>query len=162
MNLNKDIISMCYDYVKNNDKLKNSEFDLTEVVKSLKLSKEEMDKLQERVGILYIELLQDSRFVYVNGKWALKENYTYAEYNQKINELYNYDSTIYEIEEENKNNLENNLVIENSEHIDSDDLDDDEDDNYYSSDDDSELLLEDIKDSLDDIDIDDDKDHDIE
>ncbi len=97
MKFNRNLIDICYDVIKKDPKLRTSEFEFGSIVKSLKLSEEDLAEIRNQIGALYIELLQDARFIYVNGnKWALKENYTFSEYNQKINELYDFDTTVQE------------------------------------------------------------------
>lgn len=88
--INKHLIDIVYDNVKKN--YENKQFPFSAIwktlVKDAKLSAEEQ---RNEIGNLYVDILQDTRFVYVgNQKWRLREYLTQDEIANLQYKLYDF------------------------------------------------------------------------
>lgn len=95
--LNKDLVDVAYDFMvdylqKHGSEKTTLEFsDISKgIQKTIAMSDGEFNKL---LGSLYVDLLQDGRFVYLgNDKWTLKDLISLELYNKNQNSLYNYEN----------------------------------------------------------------------
>lgn len=95
--LDKDLVDVAYDFMvdylqKHGEEKTTLEF--SEISKGIQkiigMSDGEFNKL---LGSLYVDLLQDGRFVYLgNDKWTLKDLISLELYNKNQNSLYNYEN----------------------------------------------------------------------
>lgn len=95
--LNKDLVDVAYDFMvdylqKHGDEKTTLEFSEISkgVQKIIEIGDGEFNKL---LGSLYVDLLQDGRFVYLGSdKWTLKDLISLELYNKNQNSLYNYEN----------------------------------------------------------------------
>lgn len=93
---NIDIIDTAYNLANTHFKNKEFTFDkLTSLLlKELEIKKEEFT---EQLGSLYVDLMQDSRFILMGeNKWNLKENLSSSAYKKQLNALYDFSTEIHE------------------------------------------------------------------
>lgn len=118
--LDKDLVDVAYDfmvsYLKKHGKDKTT-LEFSEISKGVQkiinMSDGEFDKL---LGSLYVDLLQDGRFVYLGSdKWTLKDLISLELYNKNQNSLYNYENGTPFVEVYDEDALPQEMVNEESE-----------------------------------------------
>ncbi|MDE6472869.1 MAG: DNA-directed RNA polymerase subunit delta [Ureaplasma sp.] len=89
--ITKNINEIAYEIAKKD--FKNKEFNFNDLVNKI-IDKAEISKTEfnDQIGDFYTNLLQDVRFVFLgNNQWTLKENLKVAEYQIKMNSLYDFE-----------------------------------------------------------------------
>ncbi|MDE6289352.1 MAG: DNA-directed RNA polymerase subunit delta [Ureaplasma sp.] len=105
--ITKNINEIAYEIAKKD--FKNKEFNFNDLVNKVidkaGISRNEFD---DQIGDFYTNLLQDVRFVFLgNNQWALKENLKFADYQIKINSLYDFEQS--DVVEDYEQNLLDSL-----------------------------------------------------